>query len=137
MGGPPQFFAKESEMKTAITVILCFMVVCAAALSGCGKKADENKPLSEVKAEAEKMDSGQLRAMAAKYKDAIAAKGEEIKELTAKLKDIPVTEMLGEKAKSLKAQIDKLGASVSSLKERFQVYYKSLKEKGGDTAGLD
>jgi hypothetical protein len=124
-------------MKTARTIVLCLLLVCAAASAGCGGKADEDKPMSEVKAEAEKMDAGQLRNMAAKYKDAIAAKGEEVKALTAKLKEIPVTEMLGEKAKSLKAQIEKLGKSVSSLKERFQVYYNSLKEKGGDTSGLD
>jgi hypothetical protein len=103
---------------------------------GCGQKADENKPMSEVKAEAEKMDSSELRAMATSYKEAITAKKGEMDKIAAKLKEIPVTEMLGEEAKGLKADIDNLNQSISALKERFDVYYDKLQEKGGDTSGL-
>jgi chromosome segregation ATPase len=103
---------------------------------GCGKKADENKPISEVKAEAEKLDTDELRAMAMVYQKAIAAKNGEVEKLTAKLKDIPVTEMLGDEAKELKADIDNLNKSLSALKERFEVYYQKLKEQGGDLSGL-
>ena len=112
------------------------LVLCSIALLGCGSKADENKPMSEVKAEAEKMDTSGLRAMAMDYKEAITAKNGEVDKITAKLKEIPLTEMLGEEAKGLKADIEDLNKSVSALRERFDVYYEKLKEKGGDTSGL-
>ena len=33
-------------------VLCCLIALCLFAILGCGKKADENKPISEVKAEA-------------------------------------------------------------------------------------
>jgi len=48
---------------------------------GCGKKADESKPLSEVKAEAGSMSVEKLRSMAITYKDAITAKKGEIEKV--------------------------------------------------------
>ena len=74
-------------------------------LAGCGKGADETKPLSEVKAEAETMDVAQLKAMALKYKAAIEAKTGDIGQLADKLKKIPLTEALGTEAKELKSEI--------------------------------
>ncbi len=116
---------------------LCFLFgVVLLALSGCGKKADENKPISEVKAEAEKMAAAKLRKMALAYKDAITDKKAEVEEVAAELKEIPVTKMLGAEAKELKAEVDQLNKSLSALKERFNVYYDKLKEKGGDVSGL-
>ena len=82
------------------------------------------------------MDTDGLRAMALSYKEAIAAKSDDLEKLTAKLKDIPVTEMLGAEAKSLKAEMENLEKSVSALKERFEVYYQKLKDTGGDISGL-
>jgi len=117
-------------------VLCCLIALCLFTILGCGKKADENKPISEVKAEAEKMDTDGLRAMAMVYQKAIAAKNSEVEKLAAKLKDIPVTEMLGDEAKELKADLDNLNKSISALKERFEVYYQKLKEQGGDLSGL-
>lgn len=114
----------------------CLLVLCSLTLFGCGKKADESRPVSEVKAEAEKMDVEQLRSMALKYKDAIMSKQDEIAKIGAELKKIPVAEMLGNEAKGLKADIESLTKSVSALKERFQVYYDKIKEKGGDLSDL-
>jgi len=54
----------------------------------------------------------------------------------AKLKEIPVTQLLGEQSKQLKADIDNLNKSVAALKERFQIYYDQLKAKSGDLSGL-
>jgi hypothetical protein len=117
-------------------VICCLIALCLFAILGCGKKADENKPVSEAKAEAEKMDTDGLRAMAMSYKEAIAAKSSDLEKLAASLKDIPVTEILGAEAKSLKADMVNLEKSVSALKERFEVYYQKLKDTGGDLSGL-
>jgi len=124
-------------MKIVKNTILCYLLaLCPFAILGCGKKADENKPIIEVKAEAEKMDADGLRAMAMVYQKAIAAKNSEVEKLTAKLKDIPVTELLGKEAKELKADIENINQSISALKERFEVYYQKLKEQGGNLSGL-
>jgi len=124
-------------MRTVRTVIFCLLAVCFVSLAGCGKKADESKPLSEVKAEAEKMSVEKLRSMASTYKEAITAKKDEVAKVAGELKNIPVTKMLGDEAKSLKAEIEALNKSASALKQRFQVYYNKLKEKGGDLSGLE
>lgn len=124
-------------MKSLRNITFCaLLVLCSLAILGCGQKADENKPISEVRAEAEKMSAEKLRAMAMTYKEAIQAKQGEVEKVASKLKDIPATELLGEKAKGLKADIANLNKSVSALRERFQVYYDKLKEKGGDLSGL-
>ena len=111
--------------------------MCVLCLCGCGKKADENKPINEVKTEAGNMSIEELRSLALTYKDAIMAKKSEVEKVTGTLKDIPVAKMLGNEAKELKTEIDALSKSVSALKERFQVYYDKLKEKDGDLSGLE
>ncbi|MHC4572139.1 MAG: hypothetical protein ACYS0C_08695 [Planctomycetota bacterium] len=117
-------------------MLYCLLALCSFALLGCGKKADENKPISEVKAEAEKMSLDELRSMALKYKEAILAKQDEVAKIGAELKEIPLTKMLGEEAKGLKADIDNLNKSVSALKSRFEIYYNKVKEKDGDLSDL-
>jgi len=125
-------------MKTSkIITFYCLLFLCSLLLFGCGKKADESKPLSEVRAEAEEMNVEKLRSMAMEYKEAVVGKKAELEKLASQLKDIPVAKMLGDEAKGLKAEIEALNKSVSALTERFQVYYNKLKEKGGDLSGLE
>jgi hypothetical protein len=124
----------ETVRKSTFYLLLA---LCTVGLPACGKKADENKPVSEVKAEAEQMGVKELRAWAAAYRDAIVAKTAEAEKLASKLKDIPLAEMLGEEAEGLKADIESLNKSVSALQARFAVYYDKLKEKGGDLSGLE
>ena len=125
-------------MRTAkIVTLCCLLALCPLLLFGCGKKADESKPLSEVQAEADKMDTSKLRSVALKYKDAIMDKKTEFIKLGDKLKEIPVAEMLGDEVKMLKSEIDNLSKSISALTERFQVYYQKLKKEGGDLSGLE
>lgn len=124
-------------MKTASKVVLFVLVgMFVLGVAGCGKSADENKPIDEIKAEAEKMDVAGLRDMAMAYKDKIVAKKGEIEKITTELKEIPLANMLGEEAKGLKADMDSLNSSISNLNERFQIYYNKLKEMKGDTSGL-
>jgi uncharacterized lipoprotein YehR (DUF1307 family) len=118
-------------------IMCCLLAVCSLALSGCGKKADESKAISEIRAEADKLSAAELRTMAMKYKDAIVAKKAEVEKVAGKLKDIPLAEKLGTEAKELSAEIAALNKSVSALTERFGVYYQKLKDKGGDLAGLE
>jgi len=125
-------------MKTVRNIVICLLAVCLLGLAGCGKKAaDETKPISEVKTEAESMSVEKLKSSAMAYKDALVAKKGDVDKLMAKVKDIPVAKLMGDEAKGLKAEIDALGKSVSALKARFQVYYDKLKEKGGDLSGLE
>jgi len=112
-------------------------VLISLTVLGCSKEADETKPVSELKAEAAQMDTKELRSAATRYKEAITAKTGELERMTAKLKEIPVTEMLGEEAKGLKAEIEDLNKSVSALRQRFDVYLQELRKKGGDTSGLE
>jgi hypothetical protein len=110
----------------------------ALVIGSCGgKKANESKPISEAKTEAEKMDAGQLRNMAMTYKEAIVAKKVDLDKVVAKLKEIPIAKMVGDETKQLKTDIDNLTTSISALKERFEVYYQKLKEKSGDLSGLE
>ena len=118
------------------TILYCALALMLLTFCGCGKTTDENKPVSEVKAEADKMSVEKLKSMATTYKDAIVAKKGEVEKIASKLKDIPLTEMMGDEAKGLKVDIDGLNKSVSALKERLDVYYAKLKEKGGDMSGL-
>lgn len=118
-------------------ILYSLLVMGLSALFGCGKKADENKPIAEVKAEAEQMNTKELRAMALAYKEAIMAKRKDVDKLAASLKVIPVTEMLSKKANRLIADSNSLNKSISALTERFRIYYNKLKEKGGDVSGLE
>lgn len=111
------------------------MALCVFALFACGKKGvDTSKAISEVKAEAEKMDVQQLRQMALKYKDAILDKSKEVEKLMAKVKP---TDILSAEAKNIKAEVDDLNKTVGALKERFNIYYDKLKAKDGDVSGLE
>ncbi|MFC1676072.1 hypothetical protein ACFL3G_03290 [Planctomycetota bacterium] len=123
-------------METGRIFVCGLWVLVCVSLVGCGSKADENKPVGQIKAEVEKMNVKQLRSMAVKYKDAIMAKKGDMDKVTNKLKDIPVTKLFSDEAKGLKAEIEGLNKSVSALNERFKIYFGKLKEKGGDLSGL-
>lgn len=97
---------------------------------------DIQKPIAELQAAAQNMSVDELKAAATKYKDAILSKQPEVEKLLAKIKEIPITEALGQEAKTLKTDLQNLESTVASLKERYQVYYTKLKEKGADLTGL-
>lgn len=122
------------RVKTA--ALFGLMVLLTAGLFGCGKKADEKKPLADVEAEAEKMDVAKLRKMALTYKDAVTAKQDEIKKISAKLQELGIAKSLTDEAKALTADMGELKKSLTALTDRFNIYYKKLKEKGGDISGL-
>lgn len=125
-------------MNTVIRIGLCILLAgCLLGLAGCGKKADTKKSIADIQAEASKMNAEQLRAKAMEYKDAIVAKKAELEKVTAKLKEIPITQQMGTEAKALHTDIANLSKAMADLTERFQVYYNKLQEAGGDTSGLE
>lgn len=97
---------------------------------------DLEKTVSDLKAEAAKMDVESLTAVATKYKDAILAKQADIKTLMDKLSAIPATEKLGTEAKNMTAEIKTLTDAIAPLKERLAVYVDAIKAKGGSIQGL-
>ena len=125
-------------------ILVTTLLTCMLGLQSCKKKSgsgpqkvDENKPIAEIKAEAEKLDVEQLTVIATKYKDALLARQAEIKKLTDSLAKIPLTEKLGKEAQGFTADIDNLMKSVNALSERFQIYYDQIKAKGGELKDLE
>ncbi len=94
------------------------------------------KTISELKAEAAKMDVKTLTEVAMKYKEAILAKQGKLESLVEKLKAIPMAEKLGAEAQELTTEIKTLTDSLAPLKERFGVYVDAIKAKGGDLKNL-
>ena len=111
-------------MKSALSAILaCVLFV------GCSSGVSEDKPIAEIKKEVETMSVANLESMVAKYTKSIEAKKTEVQKVQAKLKDIPMKELLGKEAKKIKAEISEIGTSVKNLSERLNVYAKALKTK--------
>ncbi len=138
-------------------LLSCLVALAGATLVGCAKKtdkgpsasapqpgagtavnvtADVEKPVAEVQTQAQTMSVADLRATALQYVQAISVKKEALQKAMAQVKEIPLAEALSEKAKTLKAEVEKIQASLKDLTDRFQVYYNKLKEKGGDLSGL-
>ena len=115
--------------KLIISITSAFMLL--GLLSACGQKAtvDEKKPVAEIKTEAQKMDTSALQGEIEAYKGAITAKTADLDKIQAQIKDIPLTEMFGDKAKDLKGQLSNISDSLSNLNERLQVYVDQLKAK--------
>ena len=97
---------------------------------------DLEKAVSDLKAEAAKMDIKDLQKIAMKYKDSITEKMAALQPLKDKLKAIPMTEKLGAEAKTLTEEIKSLLDVIAPLKERLGVYVDAIKAKGGDIKDL-
>lgn len=105
-------------------------LVLVAMLAGCGgSKIDENKPIDQVAADAAKMGQAELQKMVDTYQAAIADKSKEVEALMAKVKEIPLSEMMGDKAKALKGDLSEIQTSIGKLKDQMAVYAKELSKK--------
>lgn len=103
-------------------------LLVAAVLTGCGGSGgiDENKPIDQVAAEAAEMSQEKLQSMVAEYEGLIAEKTEALKGLEAQIKDLPISELMGEKAKTIKEETKTIATSLSKLKDQLAVYAKQL-----------
>ena len=97
---------------------------------------DLDKTVSDLKAEAAKMDVKTLTEVALKYKDAILEKQGQLDGLIQKLKAVPMTEKLGADAQGMTTEIKALTDAIAPLTERFGVYVDAIKAKGGDVKNL-
>jgi ubiquinone biosynthesis protein UbiJ len=100
-------------------------------------QADKGKTVEEVTTQAKEMAADKLREISQIYRDAIEANRQKLKEMAEQLRDTPEAERASAEVKKLKAEIDRIHDSIPVLKEKFEVYYNSLKEKAGDLTGLD
>jgi hypothetical protein len=103
-------------------------LVVVAVLSGCGGSGgiDENKPIDQVAAEAAEMSKEKLQGVVAEYEGLISEKAEQLKGLEAQIKDLSISELMGEKAKTIKEDTKTLSTSLSKLKDQMEVYAKQL-----------
>ena len=115
-------------MKKICMIAIC-AIITALMVSGCGSSLSEDKPIVEVKQEAQTMDVGQLKTIVEKYQKAIEAKKPELQKLQAKLKEIPITEIMGKDAVSIKGEITALSSSIKALTDRMKVYQSALSQK--------
>ncbi len=121
---------KRSLLATGLLAIAVFSMV------GCGKKADTNKPIEEVRAEAEKMTVGDLESTAKSYAKEIEGKKSEVEKIKTQLSTLSPQELFGEKAKNIKDEAAKLGSQLSALSERYQIYAEKYQALGGDLSKI-
>ena len=104
-------------------------VVVVALLAGCvtGSDSGSSSGLDQLATEASTMGKADLQSMVTKYKGLISEKMDVVGVLKAKLKEIPLTEMMGEKATALKGELSETTTLISQLKEKLAVYTQALK----------
>ncbi len=124
-------------------------VLTAAVLlgAGCGgPKVDEKKPLAEIRTEAQKMTSRELRRVAEAYGEAVVKKRKAVKDLRNRLDDLEPEELVNQGAATLKKDADAVAGSIAALTERQNLYLELLRTKvdeakplrdiEADTAGM-
>ncbi|MFH1837167.1 MAG: hypothetical protein ABH862_03535 [Candidatus Omnitrophota bacterium] len=115
-------------MKRACSLILV-IAIAAFMAAGCGSGVSEDKPIADVKKEAQQMNAGQLEGIIAKYKKAIEAKKAELQKLQKQLKAIPAAQMMGEKAVAIRKDMENAARSIKALTERIRAYTVALNTK--------
>jgi len=122
-------------MKLRWTALLVLPLVLFIVV-GCGKKADSSKPINDIKAEVEGMSVKDLESNAKAYAKEIGKLKPEIEKVQRQLKELKPTELLGDKAKSIKNEISGLSTEVSALTKRYRIYADNFQKAGGDIAAV-
>ena len=100
-------------------------------LAGCGSEVDENKTPDQIKAEVAKLDAAAIQKQIDAYKKAIEEKAAELAAKTDELKEIPLKDMLSDKAKGIQGEIAEITKSLDKLKDNMAAYAEGLKAKAG------
>lgn len=104
------------------------LAVCMTLLSGCGGEGlDEEKSIEQVTAEAAEMSREKLQKMVDQYKRAVAERQADVEALHTKLKELSISDLMGEKAKALKTKLSDLTTSLNTLKDHLTVYTEQVK----------
>lgn len=107
---------------------MIFAIAAALLFAGCGGSGgvDEDKPIDEVSAEAAEMTQAELQKVVDQYETALAEQKAEIASLKEEIKSIPLKEMMGDEARTLKEDLSDVMDSVDALTERLNIYAKEL-----------
>jgi|GEM_PF-6445637 len=105
--------------------------------AGCGgPRVDEKKPLAEIRTEAQKMTSRELRRVAEAYGEAVVEKREAVEDLRDRLEDLEPEELANQGAATLKKDADAVATSIGALSERQLLYLELLRTKVDETKPL-
>ncbi|MDP3920522.1 MAG: hypothetical protein Q8R76_06935 [Candidatus Omnitrophota bacterium] len=115
---------------------LWLLPVVMMVVTGCGKQADPNKPIDQIKQEVEGMSVSQLQSQAQAYAKEIQKKGSDMSQVQEKLKSLSPKDLLGEKAKGIKDEVSKIGSEVKALTQRYNIYADQFKQAGGDISKI-
>jgi hypothetical protein len=94
--------------------------------------ADLNQSVEQIQQKVAGFDKTQVLAYVDQYKSVLLEKKGQIADLTGQLKDLSMTELMGDKAKVLKDQITQYSDQFAGLKDRYSIYLQKLEEFGVD-----
>jgi len=115
-------------MKKVCLAVIC-LVVAAMMVTGCSSGVNEKKPVAEVQQEAKTMNATQLKSTVDKYQQAIEVRKADIVGLQNRLKEIPVTQLMGDEARAIKEDVGQITASIKALSERMKIYAAEFTKK--------
>ena len=99
--------------------------------------ADQGKSIPDITAGAKEMAVENLRKMAEKYRDVVAATEQQLEKMTQGYLNLSDDDRKAAIGQIAKTAIDEIKTGLDIMKDRFGVYYNALKEKGGNLTGLD
>lgn len=110
--------------------LLALLII--AFMTGCGESGgiDENKPLDQVAAEAAQLSKEKLQSLVSEYEALIAEKTEQLKDAEAQIKNLSISDLMGENAQNIKEETKNLSTSIRKLNEQLAVYAKQLAAAG-------
>jgi hypothetical protein len=94
------------------------------------------RPLADIQAKAAAFTQPEVLAYANAYKETLLSTKEQLAGVAGQLKQLPVTELLGEKGKALKEEVARYTSQFNALKERYTVYLDLLKKFGVDLSSF-
>lgn len=127
--------------------LVSVLSILVLSVWGCSKKVDEKTPIEQVKAQAQQLFEAKnvekLKSAALNIKEQIEEKTAELKPITEKISGVDFTKLIGDNAdkakkelEGLKSEATQLKTTISSLKDRFEIYYEKLVELKADVADL-
>jgi len=115
--------------------LLFFLVCFVPALffgAGCAKKADPDKSIGKVIAEAETLSRNHLKGYVRAYSKAIREGKNLLDDLLARMRTLSPKDTPEPRVKALRAEALKLQIYISALTARYEIYARKFREKGGD-----
>jgi len=123
-------------MKRMIYLLIVFSLVIGVGLTGCSKKTDINKPVTDIEGEVQNMNLSQLQSNAQAYAKEIQSKQGDVEQVLSKVKELSPKDLLSDAAKNLKQEASQIKSDISALTQRYNIYAKKFKELGGDVAQI-